>query len=89
MQTSSNAGAEATRYHPENERRGMPTERKDIMAPDNEPTDEELAIVMREARDEAMRKRAEAESALRERIRTQVAAALRARQENAPSRTRP
>lgn len=41
----------------------MPTERKDIMAPDNKPTAEELALVMHEARDEAMRKHAIADAA--------------------------
>ena len=51
----------------------MAAERKDIMAPDNEPTDEELALVMREARDLAMRRRAAGDQWMRE----QLAAAVR------------
>jgi len=31
---------------------------RDLMAPDTEPTDEELAVVMREARDLAVKRRA-------------------------------
>jgi hypothetical protein len=31
---------------------------RDLMAPDTEPTDEELALVMREARDRAVERRA-------------------------------
>ena len=31
---------------------------RDLMAPDTEPTDEELALVMREARDVAVQRRA-------------------------------
>ena len=54
---------------------------RDIMAPDTEPTDEELAIVMREALDVAMRRRAAAEERLRESIAEAVrdATARRAR----------
>ena len=43
----------------------MTIPRTDIMAPDNEPTDDELAAVMNEARDEAVRKRDLAAEALR------------------------
>ena len=35
---------------------------RDLMAPDAEPTDEELALVMREARDLAVQRRAEADA---------------------------
>jgi hypothetical protein len=34
---------------------------RDVMAPDTEPTDEELEAVMREARDNAIRRRARVE----------------------------
>ena len=43
----------------------MDGQRKDIMAPDNEPTDEELAEVMREVRDVALKQTAEANAWLR------------------------
>lgn len=46
----------------------MTDTKRDVMAPENEPTDEELAIVMREARDEAVRRHALAEKALRDDI---------------------
>jgi len=36
--------------------------RRDLMAPDTEPTDEELALVMREAREAAVRRRAIADA---------------------------
>jgi hypothetical protein len=35
---------------------------RDLMAPDTEPTDEELALVMREAREAAVRRRAVADA---------------------------
>jgi hypothetical protein len=35
---------------------------RDLMAPDTEPTDEELALVMREAREAAVRRRAIADA---------------------------
>jgi hypothetical protein len=35
---------------------------RDLMAPDTEPTDEELALVMREARDLAVLRRAKADA---------------------------
>jgi hypothetical protein len=35
---------------------------RDLMAPDTEPTDEELALVMREARDLAVQRRAAADA---------------------------
>jgi len=35
---------------------------RDLMAPDTEPTDEELALVMREARDLAVQRRATADA---------------------------
>jgi hypothetical protein len=39
---------------------------RDLMAPDTEPTDEELAVVMREARDLAAQRRAIADAWMRE-----------------------
>jgi hypothetical protein len=42
--------------------KGMPMESRDLMAPDTEPTDEELALVMREARDLAVQRRATADA---------------------------
>jgi hypothetical protein len=35
---------------------------RDLMAPDTEPTDEELALVMREAREVAVQRRAKADA---------------------------
>jgi len=55
----------------------IPTPR-DIMAPDTEPTDEELALVMRAARDAALQRKREAEQWLRERL-EEALAATRAR----------
>jgi hypothetical protein len=49
---------------------------RDLMHPDTEPTDEELALVMREAREEAMRKKKTSDDKLRERIRAAVEAAF-------------
>jgi hypothetical protein len=40
----------------------MPIKSRDLMAPDTEPTDEELALVMREARDLAVERRATADA---------------------------
>jgi hypothetical protein len=40
----------------------MHVESRDLMAPDTEPTDEELALVMREARDLALQRRATADA---------------------------
>jgi hypothetical protein len=40
----------------------MNVKSRDLMAPDTEPTDEELAIVMREARDLAVQRRALADA---------------------------
>lgn len=40
----------------------MKIQPRDLMAPDAEPTDEELAIVMREARDLAVQRRAQADA---------------------------
>jgi len=40
----------------------MDTKARDLMAPDTEPTDEELALVMREARDLAVQRRATADA---------------------------
>jgi hypothetical protein len=39
---------------------------RDLMAPDTEPTDEDLAIVMREARDLAMQRKAASDQRMRE-----------------------
>ena len=41
---------------------------RDLMAPDTEPTDEELAAVMREARDLAIQRRALAAAWIAERL---------------------
>lgn len=59
----------------------MLTVQRDLMAPDTEPTDEELALVMRAARDEAVRRKTESDAALQ----GQIEAAVRA----AHSRPRP
>lgn len=40
----------------------MHTKPRDLMAPDTEPTDEELALVMREARELAVARRATADA---------------------------
>lgn len=40
----------------------MNVKSRDLMAPDAEPTDEELALVMREARDLAVQRRAVADA---------------------------
>jgi hypothetical protein len=53
----------------------MPTEEKKVrcpMAVDTEPTDEELAIVMREARDLAMQRKAQSDEWVREQLRKAV-----------------
>ena len=54
----------------------MDRPRKDIMAPDNEPTDEELAVVMREARDVARQRRAQAMERLHQQVEEAVREAL-------------
>ena len=41
---------------------------RDPMAPDTEPTDEELEVVMREARDRAVERRVRAEAWIDERL---------------------
>lgn len=41
---------------------------RDLMAPDTEPTDEELAVVMREARDNAVQRHARAAAWIAERL---------------------
>ena len=46
----------------------MTTPDRDLMAPDTEPTDEELALVMRAARDVAIRRWQLAEEAFRRQI---------------------
>jgi hypothetical protein len=40
----------------------MQSKPRDLMAPDSEPTDEELALVMREARELAVARRATADA---------------------------
>jgi hypothetical protein len=51
--------ARGTMSSPEDER---PMKSRDLMAPDTEPTDEELAVVMRGARDRAIQRRARGEA---------------------------
>jgi hypothetical protein len=41
---------------------------RDLMAPDTEPTDEELAVVMREARELAVQRRAKSDAWVAERL---------------------
>ncbi|OGQ16988.1 MAG: hypothetical protein A2138_05645 [Deltaproteobacteria bacterium RBG_16_71_12] len=65
----------------------MQAPRTDIMAPDNEPTDEELALVMREARDEAVRRRDLAAVALKNQIRAAVNERLAARRARSTRRS--
>ena len=48
---------------------GMDSKARDLMAPDTEPTDEELALVMREARDLAIQRRATADAWVAARLR--------------------
>ena len=50
--------------------------RRDIMAPDSEPTDEELALVMGKARDTAVRRRAEGRARLGRQIAEAVEEAM-------------
>jgi hypothetical protein len=65
----------------------MSSLQRDLMAPDTEPTDEELAVVMREARDEAIRRNKEADEKLRLQIETAIlAAAARPRPSGTPNR---
>jgi hypothetical protein len=47
----------------------MDVKSRDLMAPDTEPTDEELALVMREARDLAIKRRATADAWVAARLR--------------------
>ena len=53
----------------------MSSAQRDLMAPDTEPTDEELALVMRAARDEAMRRKKASDESLQHRIEEAVRAA--------------
>ena len=48
---------------------------RDLMAPDTEPTDEELALVMRAARDEAVRRKKASDESLRCQVEEAVRAA--------------
>lgn len=52
------------------------TANRDLMAPDTEPTDEELAVVMREARDLAVQRRAAAEIWMQEQLEKALREAL-------------
>lgn len=47
----------------------IPRPPRDLMAPDTEPTDEELAIVMREARDLAIERRVIADEWIADQLR--------------------
>ena len=58
---------------------------RDLMAPDTEPTDEELALVMREARDLAIERRAKADAWIAARLQE---AAQFARENTRPRPTR-
>lgn len=49
---------------------------RDLMAPDTDPTDEELGIVVREARDLAISRRAESERRIREALKEAHTTAL-------------
>ena len=51
-------------------------ERRDIMGPNSDPTEAELALVMREARDAAVRRWAEAQERMRQRLEDAVETAL-------------
>jgi hypothetical protein len=53
----------------------MSTAQRDLMAPDTEPTDEELAVVMRAARDEAVRRKKASDESLQRQIEEAVRAA--------------
>jgi hypothetical protein len=59
------------------------SEPRDLMAPDTEPTDEELALVMRAARDRAMARRAIADAWIAARL---VEAAQYAREHGLPGK---
>jgi len=63
---------------------GMPNEARDLMAPETEPTDEELALVMREARDLAVQRRATADAWVAARLKE---ASVFARANTQPRRT--
>ena len=54
----------------------MADQHRDLMAPDTEPTDEELALVMREARDLALQRKAESDEWMRQQLAEAVRAAL-------------
>ena len=54
----------------------MADQHRDLMAPDTEPTDEELALVMREARDLALLRKAESDEWMRQQLAEAVRAAL-------------
>lgn len=54
----------------------MADARRDLMAPDAEPTDEELALVMREARDLAMARKADSDEWMRRQLAEAVREAL-------------
>lgn len=65
----------------------MSTAQRDLMAPDTEPTDEELALVMREARDEVVRRNRQADEKLRLQIEDAIrVAAARPRPAGKPTR---
>ena len=49
---------------------------RDIMAPDADPTDEELAMVMREARDLALQRKAVSDEWMRKQLAAAVCEAL-------------
>jgi hypothetical protein len=54
----------------------MAETRRDLMAPDSEPTDEELAIVMREALELAMVRKAASDEWMRKKLAEAVREAL-------------
>ena len=68
--------------------------KRDLMAPDTEPTDEELALVMREARDVAIADRAKADAWIAAKLKEasefarQDSAAALARQQRAAARAK-
>ena len=68
--------------------------KRDLMAPDTEPTDEELALVMREARDVAIARRAKADAWIATKLKEasefaqQGSAAALAREQRAAARAK-
>jgi hypothetical protein len=54
----------------------MATDRRDLMAPDSEPTDEELSVVMREALDLALTRKAVSDEWMRRQLAEAVREAL-------------